>query len=353
MSTQGEEVGSRFFVTQGVAAALCLLAGLLAVFSSGFDGVGGSQPFFEMMGVIPGATEWVLDLRLNIAVPLLGVAFAVVIGVLAAKRKPRISLIVAPVLVLLLLVPTSVCVLSSFALRYGRIGAMLEQFRDDGPPGEPGKTAHIAKAVVKAIQESVARGVGTVETPHGPRAYFVLAGPGLPKPPGALPPYEEARRLPGCVVLPWGPEGNVDWQLEAELYAPSGVVGGIDPDAMHRGSKSDGQRRWLRGPYRYLDRNDAPAALYPATIRVGDGPYSYGFVLRRSRLDTNDDGEVSRGPDSRNPSAKPADPHVNGFVQVSVLVFRDFDAEANPRSTSQVMPYTNTPAFLIAAGVGW
>ena len=172
--------------------------------------------------------------------------------------------------------------------------------------------------------------MGSFNGPDGAsRRYFILEGPGLPPAPATLPPYEQARGLPGCVVLPWGPEGNLDRDREAIPLWPYGVDGGLAPSALGPLKGPSSGRLWLMSldSYRYVNRWDVPVLQVPGTIEIPGGNYSYAVWLKRARTDGNADGAVSSGPSLLQPDDPPADAFSDTLLEVRILIYRGFDPQ--------------------------
>jgi hypothetical protein len=338
------EVDPKFhFATHGAMAVFALLSGVLSFLAVFALPISTLKRFFEETGVVlPAVTELVISWNLAFLSPALGLAAAIGIVALSTLKNPKLSWSLGLAALVVCFLPTSICVMHAMAMRYGMMESLLRT--DDGRGElEPGRASEITREVVEGIRAGLRRGVGSFETPSGERRrYFVSEGPGLPKAPRELPPYAEARSMPGCVVLPWADalEPNLDHRREVMLLFPSGAQGGLAPKALEGRGEGD----WVLDDdsFRYVTDYDTPVRATPATRGITNTDYSWVLVLRRARLDANGDGVVSAGASPWAPSSAEADPFSDRLLEVRIEVFRGFDPAATPTQPGEVMPPANT-----------
>jgi hypothetical protein len=312
----------------------------------------------EELGVaLPALSELFISLRLWAVGPLLGALVAGAVVWVAFLRRPRISAVVTLVagVVMTPMALLGLCHMAAF--RY-LIVEQVDMWGERSSVPEPGVTSALAAEVIEGFRASVARGVGTAETPGGRTVhYMILSGPGLPPPPATLPAYAEARAHPGFVLLPWGPTTSTR-EHQLEPFFPTGVSGGVPLTSLDRvlelaekGRTDDANEPWVFGrkAFLHITADDTPTLTTPGVVAVPDsGGYSYGLRVGPSRTDTTthpgylgdpEPGTVNRGDDF---SA--------ALYEVYVMVYRDYDeAEgaailAAPRHESRVVPWSNVPA---------
>ncbi|MBL4849233.1 MAG: hypothetical protein JKY65_27215 [Planctomycetes bacterium] len=333
-----------------LAGALLVLGGALG-FSSiilwklSFPDV---QRFFMEVGLpLPAISNLALEARLPVVCLLLGLVSAgVVVGLGIAGKHLASRLVAAVSLCLLALLVAALTI--GIAIPLSAVAKVAPLPARDPIPG---RTAEIALEVEVALREAFARGVGTFKGPDGElRAYVIYTGPGVDQSaPATLPPYAKARAHSGCLVLPWGPAGNTASEREPRLLFPTGVAGGLDPEAL---DLAPGQPTpdWLdaAGDPRPVSIEGVPVLRAPAVLAAGGSgeAYSYSISLMRSRLDTNKDSfRPLRNSDSAfRTRIGQDDEFCDELYQLVVSVFRGFDpAPAADPLGREFVPESNLP----------
>lgn len=303
---------------------------------------------------LPAASEAMLSGALPGSIFLLaslGFAAALVLGL---KRKRGAALGVAA-LFLLLIAPL-------IALGALAVAAPLLELQSRMPLPDkdpiPGADSSLARDVEAAFRASIQRGVGTFAGPEGEtRRYLIYTGPGVSEPaPTTLPPYEEARKHPGCLVLPYGPAGNTSSQDEVRLIFPTGVEGGLSAKDLVARFPAPAPRWTVAESNRGQAVEGYPVRVYPGVLSAGREGFGYALTLKRARLDTMDRGhaDVSQYRDWLHPQGETRldmrDRFADELFELQISLFRDFTPV--PEGVDVLVPRGSLPTTTFVTLVG-
>lgn len=162
----------------------------------------------------------------------------------------------------------------------------------------------------------------------------------------------------------------------ASAATSESLVDNFDPKYATNTTVDDTAQLWISRTYklgRY--RDPAPSGSAPGDVRfeyLGEDlvnpsgstnefvaldpycAYSFCFAIKRARVDTNGDGQVSPGPNVRQPSNPPADNFSNSLYELKVMIFKNFNQDAADKlaptsagvpsgGPGTVVPKTNVP----------
>ncbi|MGE0713206.1 MAG: hypothetical protein AB7N76_36905 [Planctomycetota bacterium] len=356
-----------------LAASLALAGGIGAAAFANVEMIASVKRFSEEVGVrLPAKFELAIALRSDLLAPVAGVVGAAVV-LASARGGTRRAIYVAlalglvavvlihglptlPVLGAALLAASVVAtehllparrrteaIGAGFALLVaglvylsaGTVPALPGALPEPEPDPEPGVIAEIADRAAEAVREGLARGVGTFTTPGGRQGRYALLRLDGGAGPVALPPYDQARADPGCVLLPWGPPGNTNYDRELRVCFPHGEAGGVAPNALDAAT-SGAAAAWTLDSADHASTEDgAPTYRHRVTLPApGREGYSVALVLNRARVGTAADGRGGSRVGAR-------DAFVDDLLEVRVHVFRGFDPS---RDGDAVVPRQNLPA---------
>ena len=320
------------FPEEWAAAGLLVAGGMASFMAPPFSSAELSSwmRFYEEAGVmIPAGVHLAHSLVVppHLIAVFCGFAGGVGLLVLLLLRKRLAAWILAGLCGLGVLAAVGVAVLGRVSLVTAMAG-----LNEGGPalPTVPGRSAELAAMVERAVRESLARRAPVAA--EGIR-WVVLGGAGLPPLPADLPTrWEEARRLPGAALLPWGPPGSTDLRQEVRLHWPCGPQGAPASEAL-RAAAAGQAVPWVSDLARYgQDSWGVPVPLIPAVVDAPQGEgWSWALMLQRVRVD----GDGLEDPDPGSASHPPLpsltdqrDPFGDELLQVEISILRGFDPAA-------------------------